>query len=117
LALVYQQIAKARAAKSLEQARAEVQPAIERVTQLMREDMKKLDELVQLAAKAQGNALKIAPDMAARLGYRDQLVGRRDVLMKQVDAALQDGRKATDVTDASELKREGSHAQASCHAS
>jgi hypothetical protein len=101
---VYGQIAKARAAKSLEKALADVQPAIDVVATKVGADLKDLDALVQLAAQAQTDTLKLESDTQSRLSYRKQLVSRRDELMKQVDSVVRGGGNVTDIAT-SELKR------------
>jgi len=100
---VYEQIAKIRAAASLEAALTEAQPAIERVAQAMSKDMKALDDLVRLASKAQVDAVKI--ENQARLSYRARLIQSREVLMKRMTNALDQNEKVTQLADAAELKR------------
>jgi hypothetical protein len=100
---VYGQIAKARAASSLEKALAEVQPAIERIAEVMSDDMGSMNDLVRVAAQAQRDALQFSE--AAPLGYRKQLQKRRNALQDQVSAALREGKKPSEIAEASELER------------
>jgi len=100
---VYEQIAKIRAAVSLEAALTEAQPAIERIAQAMSKDMKALDDLVRLASKAQTDAIRI--ENQARLSYRASLIQSREVLMKRMGNALDQNQKPTQLADADELKR------------
>ena len=100
---VYEWIAKARAAASLEKALDAAQPAVERVAQVISADMKDLNALVRLACKAQSDALKL--NNAASLGYREVLITTRDELMKRMNASLANGKKATELAEAEELKR------------
>lgn len=83
---VYGQIAKARAAKSLELALREIQPAIERIATLLAADLVKLDELIQVAIMAEHDALET--DNQREIGYRRQLVDSRRQLMGVVGNEL-----------------------------
>jgi len=55
---IYEHIAVARAAGSLEKALAEVQPAVQRIAQVISDDVKDLDALLRVATQAQKNALE-----------------------------------------------------------
>lgn len=68
---IYSQIALVRAAKHLEKALEEAQPAVERIAELMRSDLKDLDELVQ--ATHQLMAMKVVAENNAMAGYRATL--------------------------------------------
>jgi len=100
---VYEWIAKARAAASLEKALAAVQPAVERVSEIMGEDLKDIDSLVRVACRAQTDALK--QKNQAGLGYREQLIETHETLMGSMNRALANGRKPSELTETGELKR------------
>jgi len=100
---VYEWIAKARAAASLEKALKAAQPAVERVAQVIGADMKDLDALVRLACKAQAGTLM--QENATGLGYRDQLIKRRDELMNRMNSSLAGGRTAVELTETNQLTR------------
>lgn len=99
----YGQIAKARAAKSLEAALVEIQPAIERLATVLAADLKNSDEIVTLALRAERDAL--AEDNQRELGYRKQLTATRGTLMSSVAADLQAGKKAAEISQADDLTR------------
>lgn len=84
---VYDQIAKARAARALEKAMSEVQPAIERIAQKMATDMGALDDIVRTAGAAQRNHLKIANQ--TNLAYRASLEKKRGAMMAEMTALLE----------------------------
>lgn len=99
----YGQIAKARAAKSLEAALVELQPAIERLATLLAADLKSSDEIITLAIRAERDAL--AEDNQREFNYRKQLTATRGMLMSSVTADLQAGTKPADLTQAGDLSR------------
>ena len=103
---VYGQIAKARAAKSLELALGEIQPAIERIATLLAADQVKLDELIQVAIEAEHDALET--DNQREIGYRRQLVDSRRQLMGIVGEELKkDKANITKIERTDELGRLG----------
>lgn len=104
-AFIYEQIAKARAAASLEKALAETQPAIERIAAVMADDMAKMNDLVRLAAKVQTDELLLSN--APQLGYREQLLKKRVELQDSMNAALRSGKNPSQLTEANELARVG----------
>ncbi|MDB6165858.1 MAG: hypothetical protein JWQ83_998, partial [Lacunisphaera sp.] len=97
------QIAKARAAKSLEAALTEIQPAIERLATVLAADLKNSAEIVTLAIHAERDAL--AEDNQRELGYRKQLTATRGMLMSSVAADLQAGKKPAEISQADDLTR------------
>lgn len=102
-AYAYGQIARARAAKSLDTAMSEVQPAIDRLTVLFAADLRALDETVTLAIRAQRDALEDANQN--ELGFRRQLTSTQRALMRSIRAELGEDRKSTEVRRVDELAR------------
>lgn len=98
-----EQIARARAAKSLEAALAEMQPAIARIAELLAADLTALDEAMHIAIVAQQD--KLASDNQAELSYRKRLVAVRQSLMGKAANELADETSPTKITIADELKR------------
>lgn len=99
---VWDQIARVRAASSLEKALVAAQPAIERIVVVMGDDLKDLDSLARIACAAQRNGLKQAN--AVRLAYRERLTGSRDGLFERLNAALAEGKSASQLPEPAELK-------------
>lgn len=97
------QIARARAAKSLDAALTEMQPAIERIAELLAADLGALDEAMQIAIVAQQD--KLARDNQAELNYRKRLVAARQNLMGRAANELTEQTPPTKITVADELKR------------
>jgi hypothetical protein len=102
-AFVYEHIAKARAAASLEKALAEVQPAIERIALTMAGQMQLLDDLIRTACKAQRDELRITNQ--AKIGYRNSLAAAHEHLMDKLRAELDSGKKPSELTQAEDLQR------------
>ncbi len=100
---VYEQIAKARAAASLEKALAELQPAIQRIAEKVASDLKDLDEIIRAASKAQTSALQISYQRETE--YRDQLLESRKTIHAQLQQALKAGQSPSTLNDAAELKK------------
>lgn len=100
---VNEQIARARAAKSLDAALTEMQPAIERIAELLAADLTALDEAMQIAIVAQQD--KLAQDNQAEINYRRRLIAVRQQLMGKAANELADDTAPTKVTIADELKR------------
>jgi hypothetical protein len=100
---VYDQIAKARAAASLEKALAEVQPAIPRIAEEIAADMKDLDVTIRAASKAQKNALEESYQRETE--YRDQLLTSRRNLLPKLQQALKDNKSPSALSDAAELAK------------
>ena len=100
---VYQQIAKARAAASLEKALSEVQPAIQRVTEKMAADMRDLDVIIRVASKAQKNAIE--ESFQRETEYRDQLLTSRRNLFGTLQQAIKNNRSPSTLSEAGELAK------------
>jgi hypothetical protein len=102
-AFVYAQIAKARAASSLERALVEIQPAIERIAQIMSDQMQPLDDLIRTACQAQRDELRISNQ--SKVAYRASLVASREKWMDKIRSELDSGRKPSEITQVDEIKR------------
>jgi hypothetical protein len=103
LTFAYDQIAKARAAKNLESALVELQPAIDRIAVLLGNDLRNLDELVQIAVRAERDALADANQ--SELAYRHQLIATQHQLMGSIRAELGEDKKPSELTRVDELNR------------
>lgn len=99
----YGQIAKARAAHSLEESLAVVQPAIERIAVLFAADLKAADETVTLAIRAQRDALADANQ--SELAYRRQLIATQNQIMGSIRGELADNKMPTELSRVDELNR------------
>lgn len=99
----YAQIARARAAKSLEEALALLQPAIDRIAILLALDLEGLDELIATAIDSQRDEI----DFASRpeLNYRKQLISTRRDLMVSAQRELGEGIAPSKLADTSEIER------------
>ena len=97
---VYGEIAKVRAAKSLEQALAHAQPAVEAIAAKMAMDMDDLDKLIRAADKAQRD--EITTLSASDIGYRKQLLATRANLMATIQTKLQNTAPSA-ITERAEL--------------
>ena len=100
---VYEQIAKARAAASLEKALAELQPAIQRIAEKVASDMKDLDAIIRAASKAQKNALEESYQRETE--YRDQLLKSRKNLLAKLQQELKEDKSPSAITDTTELAK------------
>jgi len=100
---VYGQIAKARAAKSLEAALSEIQPAIEQMTKLLTLDLKNVDDILILADQAELDTL--ASGNQREIAYRRQLLLTRGQLMSATVEELSAGKKPAELTRADDLAR------------
>jgi hypothetical protein len=99
----YGQIAKARAARSLELSLSEIQPAIDRIAALFAVDLTALDETVTIATRAERDALADANQ--GELGYRRQLLATQRELMGSIRTELGENKKPSTLTNAGELER------------
>lgn len=97
------QIARARAAKSLEAALAEMQPAIERIAELLAADLTDLDTIVQAAIDAQHDRLE--RDNQSEINYRQRLLAARRNLMGKAANQLDQGVNPTALAGGDDLKR------------
>ncbi|MBI2516551.1 MAG: hypothetical protein HYV95_06505 [Opitutae bacterium] len=97
------QIARARAAKSLEAALAEMQPAIERIAELFAADLTDLDTLVQTTIDAQRDRLE--RDNQSEINYRRRLLAARRSLMAKAASQLDEQVKPTALAGSDDLKR------------
>ncbi|MEO7411905.1 MAG: hypothetical protein ABIZ81_00990, partial [Opitutaceae bacterium] len=102
-AYAYGQIAKARAARSLEASMAEVQPAIERIAALFAVDLTALDEALMLANRAERDALADANQ--SEIGYHRQLVATQRELMGAIRSELGENKRPSALTRVDELNR------------
>ncbi len=100
---VYEQIAKARAAASLEKALAELQPSVQRIAEKVGTDMKDIDAIIRTASKAQKNALE--ETFQRETEYRDQLLKSRKSLFAKLQQALKEERSPSTLSDAAELTK------------
>lgn len=97
------QIARARALRSLEPALAEIQPAIQRLAELMAADFADLDAIVQVALDAQHDRLEA--DNQNEIGYRKSLLAARRSLMGKASNQLGSGTSPAAISVGDELKR------------
>lgn len=100
---VYSQIAVARAAKSLEAALTAIQPAIDRMAQLIAADLRRCDEIMTLATRAERDALADANQ--SELAYRKQLLKSRGQAMASMASELESGTKPAELAKAEDLTR------------
>lgn len=99
----YGQIAKARAARSLEASLAEVQPAVERIAALFGADLTASDEIVIVAVRLKRDALATANQ--SELGYRRQLLATQHELMGAIQSDLAEKKTPSSLTRVEELNR------------
>lgn len=99
---IYEHIAVARAASSLEKALAEVQPAVQRIAQVMSDDVEDLDALLRVATQAQKNALE--EQFQRETSYRDQLIRSRQSLYAALQQKLTEGQNPSSLAEAAELR-------------
>lgn len=102
LTYAYGQIAKARAAKSLEAALAEMQPAVERIAEMLGQDLRDLDELAGDAHLLQRGRLMRATEGPRK--FREALLASRTSLLDATAAELAGGTPAHQLSRADELK-------------
>jgi hypothetical protein len=98
-----EQIAKARAAKSLEESLAALQPAIDRVAQLFATDFTALHQLAILALRAERDALQSANER--EIAYRNQLLVTRRTLMPSIQTELGEKKSPLALSAAKELEQ------------
>lgn len=98
-----EQIAKARAAKSLEESLAALQPAIDRVAQLFATDFTALHQLAVLALRAERDALQSANER--EIAYRNQLLVTRRTLMPSIQTELGEKKSPLALSAAKELEQ------------
>lgn len=97
------QIAKARAARSLEASLAEIQPVIERIAALFRADLQASDELVTIAITLQTDGL--ATKNASELGYRGQLLTTQRKIMAAIQSELVENKSPAALARVEDLNR------------
>ncbi len=84
--LIYEQIALVRAARSLKNAMASAQPVIDRVTEIIVQDLKAGGDVFLLAHSTIRGDIQL--ENQVQLGFRHQLIGARDELYKKGVSAL-----------------------------
>ena len=99
---IYERIAIARAAGDLEEALAEVQPAIERIAEEIAKDMGDLDDLIRVASRAQQNAVQ--ESFQREIAMREVLLGKREEILADLQLALEQGRSPTALPKTQELE-------------
>lgn len=98
-----EQIAKARAARSLEASLAALQPAIDRVAQLFATDLTALHQLAILSLRAERDALQSANER--EIAYRNQLLVTRRTLMPSIQSELGEKKSPLALSAAKELEQ------------
>jgi hypothetical protein len=101
--LISGEIARARAAKSLEAALAQLQPVMERLAQLLAADLQSLDELLRIAAELEKGALVVKYNDA--IGFRGQLLRTQTKLQNEIQTQLGKGTPPSQLKEADELAR------------
>ncbi len=99
----YGLIAQARAAKSLEAALTEIQPAIDRLAQLLSADLQNCNDIITVASKAEHDALDF--DSQREIAYRKQLLASRGLAMTSMAGELAADKKPADLTKGGDLDR------------
>lgn len=97
------QIARARAAKSLEVALAEMQPAIDRIAELFAADLADLDLLVQVAIDSQRD--RLADENQSQIGYRRQILATQKDLQNITAGELAARKAPNQLSKTEDLKR------------
>jgi hypothetical protein len=101
--LISGEIARARAAKSLEAALAQLQPVMERIAQILAADLQSLDGLLRLAAEAAQGGLDQKYDAA--IGFRWQLLKTQTKLQNSIQTQLASGTVPSQLKATDELAR------------
>lgn len=99
--LISGEIARARAAKSLEAALAQLQPMMERLAQLLAADLQSLDGLLRTAAGLEKGALVAKYNDA--IGFRRQLLATQTELQKSIRNQLADDAPASQLKGSDDL--------------
>jgi hypothetical protein len=97
------QIIRARAAKTLEAALAEMQPAIDRIAELFAADLADLSAVIEVTIDSQRD--RLADENQGPLFYRKQLLATQADLMKIIATDLKNGKSPTELARADELRR------------
>lgn len=101
--LISGEIARARAAKSLAAALAQLQPVMERLAQLLAADLQSLDGVLRLAAEAAQDGLDQKYDAA--IGFRRQLLQTQTGLQNSIQTQLASGTVPSQLKATDELAR------------
>jgi hypothetical protein len=98
-----EQIIRARAARTLETALAEMQPAIDRIAELFAADLADLGAVIEVAIDSQRD--RFADENQGPLFYRKQLLATQADLMKIIATDLKNGKSPTELARTDELRK------------